>query len=283
MLGGVNVAYQVKWVEEHLGVTRKALRLFEDKGLMPKNIGGAYRGYSDEDIDRIWNIRLLQGIGYTLEEIGKMAESEEFDFEYSLDKKIAELEKKKEELEKHLGYAKTIKFTGRMPTRPSEMGNITFQEYYEQSLDNWNINEDTNLKEFQELGKMILNTPEEEITETEIGQLFGTLLKIKGMLENTDLIMLDKIIPIEISKRIKYGATDEEVQLLVKMMFDRVEVIPEFNGITKQQFVRLFSSNYVAGDVSKIRRKELGSEVCDFIADAIAVFGGYKKYDEIEG
>lgn len=29
------MGYQVKWVEEHLGVTRKALRIYEEKGLMP--------------------------------------------------------------------------------------------------------------------------------------------------------------------------------------------------------------------------------------------------------
>ena len=31
------MGYQVKWVEEHLGVTRKALRIYEEKSLMPKN------------------------------------------------------------------------------------------------------------------------------------------------------------------------------------------------------------------------------------------------------
>ena len=47
------MGYQVKWVTENLGVTRKALRVFEDHGLMPKP-NGEKRDYTDEDIQRIW-------------------------------------------------------------------------------------------------------------------------------------------------------------------------------------------------------------------------------------
>ena len=43
--------------------------------LMPKNDGG-YRDYSDVDIDRIWTIRILQGMGYTLTEIVNMTNDE---------------------------------------------------------------------------------------------------------------------------------------------------------------------------------------------------------------
>lgn len=88
------MGYKVKWVEENLGVSRKALRNFEAKGLMPKNDGG-YRDYSDVDIDRIWTIRILQGMGYTLTEIVNMTNDETFDFDSSIQTKVKELEKKK--------------------------------------------------------------------------------------------------------------------------------------------------------------------------------------------
>lgn len=68
------MGYKVKWVEENLGVSRKALRNFEKHGLMPANEGGGYRDYSDEDIERIWAIRLFQGMGYTLKELVKLSE-----------------------------------------------------------------------------------------------------------------------------------------------------------------------------------------------------------------
>ena len=63
------MGYKVKWIEDNLGVTRKALRVFEDAGLMPKNQNSQHRDYSDEDIERIWSIRVLQGMGYSLKEI----------------------------------------------------------------------------------------------------------------------------------------------------------------------------------------------------------------------
>ena len=92
------MGYHVKWVEEHLGVTRKALRLYEGKGLLPKNEGGRYRSYDDEDIERIWAIKVLQGMGYTLNEIAEIAHFEgekEFDFQSSITQKVKKLEEKK--------------------------------------------------------------------------------------------------------------------------------------------------------------------------------------------
>ncbi len=35
----------------------------------PENKGGQYRDYDDDDIDRIWTIRVLQGMGYSIKEI----------------------------------------------------------------------------------------------------------------------------------------------------------------------------------------------------------------------
>lgn len=60
--------YTVNWVEKNLGVTRKVLRIYEEKGLMDKttfqNPDNKYREYSYEDIERIWCYRLLQGVGF---------------------------------------------------------------------------------------------------------------------------------------------------------------------------------------------------------------------------
>lgn len=66
-----------------------------------------------------------------------MTESGSLDFDASLEKKIDELEKKKAEIEKLLGYAQNIKLTGRIPSRPKKMGSVTFGEFYENSLNQW--------------------------------------------------------------------------------------------------------------------------------------------------
>ena len=89
------MGYKVKWVEDNLGISRKALRGFEKAGLMPENKGSQYRDYDDDDIDRIWAIRVLQGIGYSIKEIVTLVNDDDFDFDSSLSKKIADLEEEK--------------------------------------------------------------------------------------------------------------------------------------------------------------------------------------------
>ena len=49
---------------------------FEEVGLMPKNTGHRYRDYDEDDIDRIWKIRVFQGMGFTLKEIASMVNDE---------------------------------------------------------------------------------------------------------------------------------------------------------------------------------------------------------------
>lgn len=277
------MGYQVKWVEDNLGVTRKALRNFEKLGLMPPNEGGGYRDYSDEDIDRIWTIRLFQGMGYSLKELVSLAENEDFDFDASLEKKIKELEEKKAKIERHIGYAQNIKLTGRFPSRPKNMGSVTFGEFYEKSLNEWNVNSDPEAKNYKELADLILNTPEDEFQDTDIGRLFEFLQGLQEKISNIDSFMMEKVIPLEILKRKENGPADAEIQLLVKMLYEnRISSFQEMGNMTKKQFVQFESSSYMSGDVARMKEREYGKESCLFIADAIAVFGGYSCYDEVE-
>ena len=274
------MGYKVKWVEENLGVSRKALRNFEKYGLMPANEGGGYRDYSDEDIERIWAIRLFQGMGYTLKELVKLSESDDFDFGASLEKKIQELENEKVKIERHLGYAQHIKLTGRFPSRPKNMGTITFEEFQEKALNQWNVNSDPKAKKYQEIADLILNTPEDELKDTDIGRLFEFLIELQEQMSDMDSLFIEKVIPNEIIKRIENGPEDEEVQLLVKMMYENR--ISSISDMAKSQFVRFESSSYISGDIARMHEKEYGKDGCRFIADAIAVFGGYSCYDEVE-
>ena len=275
------MGYKVKWVEDNLGVSRKALRNFERLGLMPANEGGRYRDYSDEDIDRIWTIRLFQGMGYSLKELVSLAKNNAFDT--SLEKKIKELEEKKAKIERHLGYAQNIKLTGRFPARPKNMGTVTFEDFYEKSLNKWNVNSDPEAKKYKELADLILDTPEDELKDTDIGRLFSFLIDLQEQISNLDSFFIEKVIPHEIIKRKDKGSTDVEVQLLIKILYEnRINSIPELAELTQKQFVRFESSSYISGDVARMHEQEYGKDGCLFIADAIAVFGGYSCYDEVE-
>lgn len=273
------MGYKVKWIEDNLGISRKALRIFEEKGLMPKNNGG-YRDYSDEDVDRIWTIRVLQGMGYTLTEIKKISNDEEFDFDSSIQIKVKELEEKKEKINRHLGYAKTIKATGRFPSRPKVMGSVKFDEFYEESLNEWNINNSEEDKFFQEVADKYLNFSPEDFNKSDLEKFFFLLEKLQN---HPDTFIESYLYPREIAKRKDLGVGHPEVQLLVKMMYEsKKSRIPVYEEMSFNQFVRFESSSYKCGDVSRMNMQIFGKEGCDFIADAIAVFGGYKDFNEVE-
>lgn len=90
------------------------------------------------------------------------------------------------------------------------------------------------------------------------------------------------LLPKEIVKRKHLSTSDPEVQLLVKLLYENKVSISAFNDMTIDQFVRFESSNYKSGDIARFHEQNLGIEGCNFIADAIAVFGGYQCYDEVE-
>lgn len=276
------MGYGVKWVEENLGISRKVLRLYEKNSLMPPNMDNKARDYSDEDIDRIWLLRVFQGMGYTLKELKSIAEGEPFDFDEGIKKKIGELEKKKAEIERHIGYAKCIKLTGRLPTRPKEGVTVPFEEFHEESLDRWNVNSDPGFKRCAELADLILDTPEDRMEDADIERLSSFMLKLQERISNIDALFAEKVLPQEILKRKDRGPADAEVQLLVKLLYEnRVQSLPEVQELTQKQFARLEASGYMNGDVARLHEQDLGKEGCRFIADAIAVFGGYESYDRI--
>ena len=277
------MGYQVKWVEEHLGITRKALRLYEEKGLIPKNKNGQYRIYDDEDIERIWSIKVLQGMGYTLSELAELCQrqsKEEFDFQSSIAKKVKQLEGKKADVERHLGYAKMIQFTGRFPTRPKEMGSLTFEAFQKQTIDSWNIHADSRMEGASKLMELI-DIPSEDWGETEVDELLASLVDF-GMhqAEMEASIGLHTLIKAIIA-RTPQGADSPEVQLLVKVLYEQLQEFDLAANMSPCQFGRSFSSSFMEGQLGLINQQKYGIDGCAFVADAIAIFGGYMNYADI--
>lgn len=136
------MSYQVKWVEENLGITRKALRGYEEKGLMPKNRDGRYRSYNDNEIRRLWTIRSLQAMGFSLKEIATFISDDTQDWKSILKKKIQELENQVQEIKDCIAYAKAVRLYEVFPEIPAEMGSIRFDEFYEKILTEWNKRSD---------------------------------------------------------------------------------------------------------------------------------------------
>lgn len=277
------MGYKVKWVEDNLGVTRKALRVFEKAGLMPENEGRQYRDYDDDDIDRIWMIRVLQGMGYSIKEIVEMTADEEFDFDVSISQKVVQLEEKKAELERHLGYAKTIKLTGRFPSRPKRMGDVKFDDFQNNAIDSWNITGDPESETYAQLAETILSKSAEEWDNSDLGRMLSVLEMLKNM--DPDLIIAEYVLPKAICERKALGANHPDIQLMVKLMFENQNALCQSldmeGNMDAKQFSRLFSSSFLNGDIAKIKTREYSEEDCEFIADAISVFGGYKNYNDL--
>lgn len=279
----IRTGYKVKWVEDNLGVSRKALRGFEEAGLMPKNTGRRYRDYDEDDIDRIWTIRVFQGMGYTLKKIVSMVNNENFNFDDSIAQKVEELEKEKQKVETHLGYAKTIKLTGRFPLRPRKMGEMKFEEFQQDALERWNIKDDPQGAEYAKLADTILSKPTEEWEESDLGRMFSVL---ESMIQiDNDLLLAEYVLPRAIVKRQHLGANHPDIQCLVKLIYENqnsfISDIDKDGTLTKQQFARFYSSNYLSGDIAKLKAKDFSEEECSFIAEAVSIFGGYENYEAL--
>ena len=85
--------------------------------------------------------------------------------------KVISLEAKKAEAERHLGYAKMIQLTGRFPSRPKEMGSVTFDAFHEKALEGWNVYSDPRAESAQFLVEQLLEQPEESWGESELGRM----------------------------------------------------------------------------------------------------------------
>ena len=286
------MGYNVKWVTDNLGVTRKALRLLEDDKyqLMPKNKNGQYRDYTEEDIERIWLIKTLQGIGYTLQEISDMqslAENDDWDIQESLTQKITELEKVIEEKEHHLGYAKAIKLTGKFPTLPKGDKHTNFEDFKKKAINDWNINDEPQAKLCQDFAEAYVSSPESEVSEEALDKLTKFLESLDFTDFNSEAAILVSALQSSIGKRSDLEANHPEIQTLVKLLHEAdiellelligKENIPNF---TPEEYANYVLPSYLLGDISKAYEKKIGKDSCKFIADAIAVYGGYKNADE---
>lgn len=91
------------------GVTTRALRFYEQKGLlMPKRKPNGYRTYEMEDVDRLQEILFLRSAGMPVERIAALMLGENYDREQAL---CAQLEKLTDELESRKKLIATLQKT----------------------------------------------------------------------------------------------------------------------------------------------------------------------------
>ncbi|OUR93578.1 hypothetical protein A9Q84_19105 [Halobacteriovorax marinus] len=101
-------SYKISQIAKLSGASVKAIRLYEEKGLLApsRQHDSNYRLYADDSVAKILNIKLLQGLGLSLKEISMIHQSKQLESENLCDilmkqlsttlEKISELEERKQ-------------------------------------------------------------------------------------------------------------------------------------------------------------------------------------------
>jgi len=276
------VKYTVNWVEKNLGVTRKALRIYEEKGLMDKstfqNPDNKYREYSDKDIERIWCYRLLQGVGYSLNEIVEMTQNVEFDFQASLSERIIDLERKKTEIEQYIGFAEALKLLGSFPY-PKEMGSIKFDDFIKQAREYWNVNTDPKMASLKDLAETFLS--KSELTDEDVQQVEALM----DGFEIEDILILNEYYNSLVERK-ELGISHPVVQTLANLIYryhcEHFFPADVVESMTPQKFARYVVRSFTVGDIAVMQERSYGKDGCKFIAEALAHFGGYASIYDID-
>lgn len=273
------MGYSVKWVNEHLGITRDMLRYYEKEKLLPvaetRNPTNKYRDYSEEDIERIWGIKLLIGIGFSAKEIREFGSNPDFSFYEVMTGKVEQLEKRRDEILTYLGFAKTIQMTGRVPNT-TRVESMKFDDFIEHSRQNWNAFNDPQDRRFMDAADTILDKHSEEWDASDVKRI----MDIYGDIDPEEMVYIQTIGGYYrvIADMKPLGYSCDAVQTVVKSLYEYMltYIEPEF----KEKFTPLYFadrqvSSFIDSGFAAMNERNYGKDGCLFIAQAIATFGGY--------
>lgn len=269
------MGYSVKWVVENLGITRDMLRYYEKEKLLPanesRNPTNKYRDYSDEDIERIWGIKLLIGIGFTAKEIYALMNDPDFDFDTAIAQKVAELERKHDENLIYLEFAKSIKFLGRVPTT-SKVGSVKFDDFLEYAHENWNFYDDPRSAPFMQMADTLISKAPQEWSPDDVERILEMFENFdsEGMMHTYALHGYYQVI----SDMKDLGYDSDTVQRVVKLLHEYLvghNTEPELDGKITPQFIAKYTAPFfLGGDIAIQHERNYGKEGCLFIAQALA-------------
>lgn len=272
------MGYSVKWVTENLGITRDMLRYYEKEHLLPdkgmRNPTNKYRDYSEEDIERIWGIKLLIGVGFTAKEIYSLMNDTEYDFDRAIAQKVKELQQKHDENLIYLEFAKSIKFIGRVPTT-SKIGSMRFDEFLEYAHENWNFYDDPRSAPFMQLSDALISKEPSDWSPDELERLMDMFGDTESMMHTFALHGYYQV--ISDMRELEYSSETVQrvVALLHRYLVDH-NTEPELDGKITPQFVAKYTAPFfLEGDVATLHERNYGKDGCLFIAQALA-FGSVK-------
>ena len=271
------MGYTIKWLEDNLGITRDMIRYYEDKELISsqkERNKTNYREYSEETINRIWSIKLLISIGFTIGEIISFEKNNNFNFYDILSKKVEQLEWKSKEILKCLEFAKTIKATGLIPYKTTTNG-IKLSDFIEFSRNNWNAFDDPQGRKWMYAVDTLLSKTKENYDETDLKKVLSTF-------ENVDEEQIQHAQTLAgyyrvIADMIHLGCKSKVVQSVVRCLYEyNLLMFSEYKDkYTPKLFAQHTIPLFMDSDLAKINERNYGEEKCLFIAESIAYFADY--------
>ena len=278
------MGYSVKWITENMGITRDMLRYYEKEKLLSvkesRNVINNYREYNDEDLEKIWSIKLLIGIGFSAKEIYALMNDDDFDFDAAMTKKVAELEAKCAEATAYLEFAKSIKLIGKVPT-VSKMGSMRFDDFMEHVREHWNFYSDPQAAPYLRLAEEVISKDKTEFEPEELERILELLGAFDAEEMKHTYILNGYYQIIADMQELEYSS--DTVQRVVRLLHEYLvchNEESELDGkITPQFFAKYTATSFLYGDVAVMHERSYGEDGCNFIAQAIAFYGGYDIQD----
>lgn len=275
---------KVHEVCKSIGVSRRLLHYYDEIGLLSPTVKteSGYRFYDDMAVKKLWEILLMKELGYPLNDIKKIMNEPNLDLRESIGKQIERLNKKKARLENLIGYANTIKLTGIIPFNFEEYGEVTFDEFIENSKNTWNINKFTDEAEevknpldykLIQKAEELLTLPEKAWYEYENLEMLEILEMAKNVLSVIDIneIRTNNELMDEFMNFVDKDVHSKEVQEHVKKLYDYMNKDKD-HPMSIDNFSLIGETFAAGGDIDMLYTSSLGKETTDYMAKAIQVY-----------
>lgn len=190
-------------------------------------------------------------------------------------KKVDQLENRYNEILSYLGFAKTIKMTGRIPNT-KQLGKMKFDDFIKYARENWNALNGSHDQKYMALVDSIIDKPAEEWDNTDLQRL----MDFYGNIEPEQLLYVQTIAGYYrvIVDMMPLGYTHEVVQSVVNCLYEYM--LKGIEPQNREKFTRLYFtdhtiSSFIESGFAEMNERNYGKDGCLFIANALAHYGGY--------